>query len=704
MYGQVSKRSMYDMEELRSICQKMFRNPRLLPNGWKEFLYYLDEYFKTMCNDPSKLMLFLVEDKARCPLKLLERVTDVLQVRDRAKIDDYRKVSTAIARQPVDRSAAYLSVACLDLVSPLGEDEQHTLVYENGEKWQGLLDPDTDLAPKWSFAVCMSFMFREVRAVPYDYPMTSNTALRLAAAVSRLVGWDSMYHQIRLEKATARETLKTLLGCVSIDSSIRTVRPLVLGFFVVNHWLKCAFVDPWAEEYCKQYMRVALACCSNPSARLDLVIMNTLLVLMGRFPDGSAPDFLSENLPCDPREIPDEPRVFSMPDVSQDRHTRRGRSLTDTTESLRKHCKQKGKPVPDNIEYSHGRPSHTTRQGFHEFMEHIRLCEQQMSDEKEPVFKEAAMRLYLSLPPGVKKKRMEILKRKLQMSSEAKTKGVSGKRKAATASEECLSEKKRRCEDWIRARTEYAMEWQALVTGCVIGQKPTGQKPPVFIQAERREAIKGPLVVYEQALNAACMNRLARETLGLDDCIPDVRLFVTSDGKIGLASPLIGHPGGVSGDGLVSSNAARGLCKLHEYMEGWAETLTNPMDVLRIIVAKNIVGSTDNNTSNILIERETKRVYGVDLGGQRKKALKLEYASFQWALSRSTSRRVLQQLEALIKRYAVGMVEWLQSVKREENQRRWLEVMAEYPIPVAIPDFHQSVDLFLDFFQKTPLK
>ena len=103
------------MQELRSIVQKMHRNPGLLNGGWIEYFYFLDEYFPTMSNDPSKLLLFLVEDCARCPLGILEAVTDIFQkARKEVTIEDYRKVSAAIARQPVDRSAAYLSVACLD--------------------------------------------------------------------------------------------------------------------------------------------------------------------------------------------------------------------------------------------------------------------------------------------------------------------------------------------------------------------------------------------------------------------------------------------------------------------------------------------------------------------------------------------------------------------------------------------------------------
>ena len=103
-----------------------------------------------------------------------------------------------------------------------------------------------------------------------------------------------------------------MLQSASIDRSVRILRPLTLDFVVVDHWMRsaCATLDPRAEEYVKQYMEVALACCSDQSTRLDLVIMNAMSVLMGRFLDDSAPDFLPENLPFDPSNVPDELRAF----------------------------------------------------------------------------------------------------------------------------------------------------------------------------------------------------------------------------------------------------------------------------------------------------------------------------------------------------------------------------------------------------------
>ena len=297
---------------------------------------------------------------------------------------------------------------------------------------------------------------------------------------------------------------------------------------------------------------------------------------------------------------------------------------------------------------------------------------------------------------------MESLQRELQTSEEKPPKRVSSKRKQKDDS--CDLEKKRRCIAFVRTRDagEYHsnVEWHNLVKGCTIGQKPCGQKPPVFIRASHFEVIKGPVSRYDKAFNTDCMTRLAREVLGLENCIPDVRVIVSSDGKIGLRSPMIGYPGPDSGERVVSKNDARGLCKLHDCTDNWMKAMVHPMDVLKIVVAKNIVGSSDNNTSNILIELHTGRVHGLDLGGQRKHTLQMTVSSFQWAFSKKISLRVSQQMEYLVNLYAVEMMGWLERLKREDTRRRWQQVIAEYPTPVSVPDLCEGVDLFYNFFSE----
>ena len=285
------------MQELRSIVQKMHRNPGLLNGGWIEYFYFLDEYFPTLSNDPSKLLLFLVEDCARCPLGILEAVTDIFQkARKEVTIEDYRKVSAAIARQPVDRSAAYLSVACLDLVSPLSEGEKLSLINGCIARWEWVLYPEEEQETKYSFLACMALIHREVRAVPCQYPMPPESALRIAAALSHLVAWDQKYPEVRLDKRSARNSLAYHF-LQPIHPSVKGGRPLVFGLTAARDWMRLASetADPKAELLVKQYVELGLACCANESARLDLLAMNAILVLMGRLPDDSASDFMSKS-------------------------------------------------------------------------------------------------------------------------------------------------------------------------------------------------------------------------------------------------------------------------------------------------------------------------------------------------------------------------------------------------------------------------
>ena len=68
---------------------------------------------------------------------------------------------------------------------------------------------------------------------------------------------------------------------------------------------------------------------------------------MERFPDELielAPDFMSDRLPCDLKAVPSNPRAFPTIQVSQDRHPRRGKNLTDTTKTLKKFCEGRRRP------------------------------------------------------------------------------------------------------------------------------------------------------------------------------------------------------------------------------------------------------------------------------------------------------------------------------------------------------------------------
>lgn len=108
---------------------------------------------------------------------------------------------------------------------------------------------------------------------------------------------------------------------------------------------------------------------------------------------------------------------------------------------------------------------------------------------------------------------------------------------------------------------------------------------------------------------------LVWEVLGFENCILDVWVIVSSDGKIGFRSFLIGYFGFDFGERVVLKNDVWGFCKLYECIDNWMEVMVDFMDVLKIVVVKNLVGFLDNNIFNILIEFYMGCVYGLDLGG-----------------------------------------------------------------------------------------
>ena len=120
-----------------------------------------------------------------------------------------------------------------------------------------------------------------------------------------------MYPRIRLENTRAGKTLERMLQSASIDKSGRIVRPLVFGFVVVDHGMKSAVATlvPMSEEYVysKQYIEIVLSCTLPVSQTIRRLIQ-----------------FLSENLPSDPSDVPDDSRAFGMSEGFQDRRTCRG--------------------------------------------------------------------------------------------------------------------------------------------------------------------------------------------------------------------------------------------------------------------------------------------------------------------------------------------------------------------------------------------
>ena len=225
----------------------------------------------------------------------------------------------------------------------------------------------------------------------------------------------------------------------------------------------------------------------------------------------------------------------------------------------------------------------------------------------------------------------------------------------------------------------------------------------MLVDVDRLRVIKGPFKLDQQAIRSVCLTRLIREVLGLSECIPEQRLFITADGLVGLFSPMIGNPG-KSESCQMSDNKDRGLCKLHEYGNDWIGTLENPIDVLRIVVAKNVVGASDNNTSNILVVRETRRVYGLDVGGELSKYLRPDRASLAWAFSKPPSKKIMVIVDALVRRFSYQVLDWLHSLKGVHIQRRWEKLVAEYSLDMPVSHYLSVVDMFVQFLMMQPRK
>ena len=131
------------------------------------------------------------------------------------------------------------------------------------------------------------------------------------------------------------------------------------------------------------------------------------------------------------------------------------------------------------------------------------------------------------------------------------------------------------------------------------------------------------------------LTRLAREVLQLAECVPVVELCSSQWGRWFLASPMIGKKPGVEfRDYHWCTNYHRGLSKLHDYDADWNNSLSNPLDLLRIATAKAILRSIENTASKMLVEKRSRRVYGIHFGGNSPELLDLADMVFFRAGSR----------------------------------------------------------------------
>ena len=459
--------------------------------------------------------------------------------------DDYHRFLLALAQQPVDRSAAYLSVACLEVLEPLKTTVKQQFPSSGDE-----VASATSMSGYWQhfvtlgaaeFATCMENIIQETDAVPKAYPMSRGTVLRLAAAFTHLDGWQLRYPESLICKERAQEAVMQVLGN-RVRSNARRVCPLVLGLILVTRWSERADPDAIpkaARDLVWLHLEAVTLFCGSKSTRVHLSTFVALLILSGRMPVAEFPPWME--VP-DLAIVPIKERFYQMPMVAQDKHTFRGKHITDTTHHLREHCCSHGLAMPSNPEYSHGPSAHATPQTFEDFVRHVTFCEEENGDGVAPLFKEEAIQVYLAQPPQ-KRRRKFILGERLPIDAIQTEKGAQKRKRTPRRVDD--SAIKRRCIDWIKRQAPVGLRdevrWEALSEDRPMAQLSAGEKPPVVIDSLARRVIKGPFRGYSAPMQDACLTKLARDVFGLVDCVPQVAPFVSGNDTIGLMSPMIGH-------------------------------------------------------------------------------------------------------------------------------------------------------------------
>ena len=168
----VSERSRYDLSQLWFAVQIMHRNPKVLPFGWRQFFYLFEEYVDSVDNPGTEMVWLLIEGTRRFSKGVLRAAVDLVDPKTPTTPHDFRQLAWIITRQPVDHSAAYLSIACLNLVRYLSDEERASLTVECPVKFGELLESDADQDSRRWFSASMAFMYEDVRAVSNNFPMT----------------------------------------------------------------------------------------------------------------------------------------------------------------------------------------------------------------------------------------------------------------------------------------------------------------------------------------------------------------------------------------------------------------------------------------------------------------------------------------------------------------------------------------------------
>lgn len=367
----VSERSRYDMSQLWVAVQIMHRNPKVLPFGWRQFFYLFEEYVDSVDNPGTEMVWLLIEGARRFSKGVLRAAVDLVDPKTSTTQDDFRQLAWNITRQPVDHSAAYLSIACLNLVRHLSDEERASLIVECPVKFGELLESDADQDSRRWFSASMAFMYEEVRAVSNNFPMTKDAVLRLAAAITQLIGWDCKYPEIRIRRDRLR-TFQPGYALWNVKAVTETFRPLTLAMTAPLDWMirNHYKMDRNVEKCVRLHAKLAFCCASDPRAPLDLVAMSALLVLAEGLPEDPDTDYMT-SLPCDPVDVLTVPGAYLLPTSS--RNSQYG---------------------PPNVQPE-----------LDEFLKQLNQCTNGVEEEPNLLFREASRRLYRLTPFGVHQSR-----------------------------------------------------------------------------------------------------------------------------------------------------------------------------------------------------------------------------------------------------------------------------------------------------------
>ena len=448
--------------------------------------------------------------------------------------------------------------------------------------------------------------------------------------------------------------------------------------------------------------------------------------------------------------VPQIARAYAMPAFAIDRHTNRGRHCLDTTARLKGHCDTLQLPLPCDAWKSHGPSPHAPhRMGFEEFVEHVQRCERENGGGRAPLFAEEALALYRQQDPG-RRKRVAVVERMLALDDGSPSRPPPPKKNpkrgtlpgTATSSTTTTTTTARSTADkktlrrWIGGQQPSTIgsevRWHELPSRFPMAQLPAGGKPAVFVDFEEERVIKGPFSNCSSPLRSACLTCLARDALRLSACVPEVLAFADeATEQIGLTSPMIGRrePAAstfAAGPKAMSDNADRGMQKLYDYFaSSGSRRLGNPLDLLKIVVAKAALGSADNNTSNavvVLNDAEVRdgerrppppppRVYGLDFGGRADFAKLAENAAraarqspptISWAFSKTPRKEVMRRIDELANAGSTGMSAWLLELQSAAGLRRFEDVCRAFPAGVApaIEDYSHALSLFVAHFAR----